>query len=73
MTEDRRAKLEAELESVERDLRDALEFIDDDRNLTDEGIAAREVLRAEIEEIKGNMRAIRQEHDWPPRPDSPLA
>jgi hypothetical protein len=72
MREDNRAKLEAELEDVEGKLREALEFINDDRHLTDEGIAAREVLRVEIETIKRNLEAVRQEHDWPSRP-GPLA
>ncbi len=72
MDEDERAKLEAELEDVEGALWEALAFLNDDRHLTDEGIAAREVLRAEIEEIKRDLEAVRQEHGWKPRP-GPLA
>ncbi len=68
MDEDKRRKLEADLEDVESALRDALEFINDDSNLTDEGIAAREVLRGEIEQTKRDLEAIRQEHGWSPRP-----
>ncbi len=55
MAEEDRQKLEAELESAKRVLRDALDFVNDDRNLTEEGIAEREVLRKDLE-------AIRQEH-----------
>jgi hypothetical protein len=46
------------LHTTRRTLQSALDFIGDDSNLTDEGIAAREVLL-------GDMRAIEQEH----RPD----
>ena len=56
--EDNRAKLEA----VRRSLRDALDFLGDDRHLTDEGIAVREVLLREIEEIERDREAVRQEH-----------
>ncbi len=67
MAEDRHRKLEAELEDVEGALREALDFINDDRHLTDEGMAAREALRGEIEEIKRDLEAVRQEHARPPR------
>jgi hypothetical protein len=50
------------LESTKRTLRNALEFINDDRYLTDQGIAAREALLAEIEAIEHDLEAIRQEH-----------
>ena len=40
MSEGRRERLEAGLEAAERTLRDALDFLSDDRNLTDKGIAA---------------------------------
>ena len=62
MDEEKRAKLEAELESVEQTLRDALHFINDDRHLTSKGMASREALRREIEEIEKDTEAIRQEH-----------
>jgi hypothetical protein len=62
MDEEKRAKLEAELESVEQTLRDALDFINDDRHLTNKGLASREALRREIEEIEKDTEAIRQEH-----------
>jgi hypothetical protein len=62
MAEHKRAKLEAELESVNRVLRDALDWIGDDRNLTDKGLAARQSLLGEIEEIERDLEAIRQEH-----------
>ena len=71
MAEDKHRKLEAELEGVVSDLRDALEFINDDRHLTDEGVAAREVLREEVEAMKQDLEAVRQEHGWAPR-SSPL-
>jgi hypothetical protein len=53
------------LEATERAIRDALDFISDDRNLTDKGIAAREALLGEIEAIEQDLEAIKQEH----RPD----
>jgi predicted nucleic acid-binding Zn-ribbon protein len=62
MAEDKRAKLEGELESAERTLRDALDFMNDDRYLTPEGIAKREVLRKDVEAIERDLEAIRQEH-----------
>ena len=51
------------LESTKRTLRNALEFIDDDRHHTDEGIVARKVLLEEIEAIEQDLEAIRQEHE----------
>jgi hypothetical protein len=39
-----------------------LEFINNDRHLTDEGIAARDVLLGEREAIEQDLEAIRQEH-----------
>ena len=62
MDEEKRRKLEAELEEAEGELRDVLAFINDDSNLTEEGIAAREVLRRDLEEIRRDMEAVRQEH-----------
>jgi len=50
------------LESTKRTLHNALEFINDDRHLTDQGIAAREDLLGEIEAIERDLEAIRQEH-----------
>lgn len=62
MDEDKRAKLEAELESVQRVLRDTLAWIGDDRHLTQRGIAAREDLYAELDKINQDLEAVRQEH-----------
>ena len=64
MDEERRERLEAELESAERVLRDILGFLSDDRNLTGEGIATREDLLGELEAIELDLEAIRQEHAW---------
>jgi hypothetical protein len=65
MDEDPRAKLRklrAELERKQQVLREAMELINDDRNLTVEGIRLREALRREMEEIKKDVEAVRQEH-----------
>ena len=43
-------------------MRDTLDFLNDDRHLTDKGIAEREVLRKEIEAIEQDLEAVRQEH-----------
>ena len=56
------AELLERFESTKRTLRGALEFINDDRHLTDEGIAAREALLGEIEAVEQDLEAIRQEH-----------
>jgi hypothetical protein len=56
------AELLERLESTKRSLRGALKFINDDRHLTEEGIAAREALLGEIEAIEQDLEAIRQEH-----------
>jgi hypothetical protein len=56
------AELLERLEATKRSLRNALEFINDDRHLTDEGRVAREVLLEEIEAIEQDLEAIRQEH-----------
>jgi DNA topoisomerase VI subunit A len=56
------AKLRAELESTQEVLREAMDFINDDRKLTVEGIRLREGLRREMEEIKKDVEAVRQEH-----------
>ena len=50
------------LEATKRTLHNALVFINDNRHLTDEGIAAREALLGEIEAIEQDLEAIRQEH-----------
>ena len=50
------------MESTKRNLHNALEFINADRHLTDQGIAAREALLGEIEAIEQDLEAIRQEH-----------
>ena len=50
------------LEATKRILRGALKFINDDRHLIEEGIAAREALLKEIEAIEQDLEAIRQEH-----------
>jgi hypothetical protein len=55
------AELLERLESTKRTLRNTLEFINDDRRLTDEGIAAREALLEEIETTEQDLEAIRQE------------
>jgi hypothetical protein len=56
------AELLERLEATKRTLRNALEFINNDRHLTDEGIAARDVLLGEIEAIEQDLEVIRQEH-----------
>jgi hypothetical protein len=56
------AELLERLEATKRTLRNALEFINNDRHLTNEGIAARKVLLGEIEAIEQDLEAIRQEH-----------
>jgi hypothetical protein len=56
------AELLERLEATKRTLRYALEFINNDRHLTNEGIAARKVLLGEIEAIEQDLEAIRQEH-----------
>ena len=62
MDEERRERLEDELESAERTVRNARDFLNDDRNLTEEGIAAREVLLGELEAMELDLVALRQEH-----------
>jgi hypothetical protein len=65
MDEERRARIEklrAELESAQQVLREAMDVINDDRNLTVEGIRLREALRREMEEIKKDTQAVWQEH-----------
>ncbi len=56
------AELLERLEATKRALQNALEFIKDDRNLSDERIAAPEALLGEIEAIEQDLEAIRQEH-----------
>ena len=68
MNEEKRAKLQAmrdELERKQQVLREAMDFLNDDRNLTVEGIRLRESLYREMEEIKKDTEAVHQEH----RPD----
>ena len=48
--------------SARRTLRGALDFINNDCYLTDEGITAREALLEEIEAVEHDLEAIRQEH-----------
>lgn len=62
MDEERRERLEAELESAERTLCNARDFLNDDRNLTEEGLAAREVLLGELEAMELDLVALRQEY-----------
>jgi len=59
---ERLERLKADVESKESVLRDALAFLMDDRNLTVEGIAARERLLREIAEIERDTEAVKQEH-----------
>jgi len=56
------AELLERLETTKRTLHNALEFINEDRHLTDQGIVAREALLGEIEAIEQDLEAIRQEH-----------
>jgi predicted Holliday junction resolvase-like endonuclease len=56
------AELLERLEAIKRTLRGALKFINDDRHLTEEGMAAREALLKEIEAVEQDLEAIRQEH-----------
>ena len=65
MDEQRRARIEklrAELESAQHVLRNAMDYINDDRNLTAKGMRMREALRREMEEIEKDTEAVRQEH-----------
>jgi hypothetical protein len=68
MDEEKRAKIEelrAALERKRHLVREAMDYINDDRNLTVEGIRLREALWREMEEIEKDTEAVRQEH----RPD----
>jgi hypothetical protein len=56
------AELLERLGATKRTLGNALEFINDDRHLTNQGMAARKVLLEEIEAIEQDLEAIRQEH-----------
>jgi hypothetical protein len=56
------AELLERLETTKRTLQNALDFINDDRHLTEEGIVAREVLLEELEGIERDLEAIKQEH-----------
>ena len=55
-------KLRAELERKQQLIREAMDFINDDRHLTAEGIRLREAFRREMEEIKKDTDAVKQEH-----------
>jgi hypothetical protein len=55
-------RLEAEMAPAESVLRDVLAFLGDARNLTIEGIAAREVLVQEIEAVEQDLEAVKREH-----------
>ena len=55
-------KLRAELERNEQLIREAMDIINDDQNLTVEGVRLRETLWREMEEIKKDTEAVRQEH-----------
>jgi hypothetical protein len=57
------AELLKRLEATKRTLHNTLEFINDYRHLTDEGIAAREALLGETEAVEHDLEAIRQEHE----------
>ena len=57
------AELLERLEATKRTLRGALKFINDDRHLTEEEMAAREALLKEIEAVEQDLEAIRQEHE----------
>jgi hypothetical protein len=56
------AELLERLEATKRTLHNALDFINEDRYLTDQGKAARKVLLEEIEAIEQDLEAIKQEH-----------
>jgi hypothetical protein len=56
------AELLERLEATKHALCNTLLFINDDRHLTDQGIAAREALVGELREIEQDLEAIRQEH-----------
>jgi hypothetical protein len=65
MDEEKRAKLRAmrnELERKQQILREAMDFLNDDRHLTAKGIRLRESLYREMGEIKKDTEAVRQEH-----------
>jgi hypothetical protein len=56
------AELLERLETTKQTLQKALDFINDDHHLTDEGIVAREALLEELEGIERDLEAIKQEH-----------
>ncbi len=65
MDEEKRAKIEKIRAASERKgqlIRKAMAYINDDRNLTAEGMRLREALRREMEEIEKDTEAVRQEH-----------
>jgi hypothetical protein len=56
------AELLERLEVAERALRNAPDFLSNESYLTDKETAARETLLEEIERIRQDLEAIRQEH-----------
>ena len=65
MDEEKRAKIEKLREELQRKshlIREAMDRINDDRNITVEGMRLREALWREMEEIDGDQEAVRQEH-----------
>jgi septation ring formation regulator EzrA len=56
------AELLERLETTKQTLQKALDFINDDHHLTDEGIVAQEALLEELEGIERDLEAIKQEH-----------
>ena len=56
------AELLERLEVAERALRNAPDFLSNESHLTDKETAARETLLEEIERIRQDLEAIRQEH-----------
>jgi hypothetical protein len=62
MSETYAAELLERLEATKRSLRNALEFINDDGNLSDQDRAASEVLLEEIEATERDLEAVKKEH-----------
>jgi hypothetical protein len=59
---ERLERLRAEVESARAALRDVLDFLSDDRHLTDKGIAMREDFLREVQEMQRDLEAVKQEH-----------
>jgi hypothetical protein len=64
MTDENTKELQERLERLKELHRRVLDFLGDDRNLTDKGIAARDEFLREREAIQQDLEAIRQEHGW---------